>query len=84
MRYGPDLGAPTLLDYLEATGVKLRAAGGAIVYESDRELTPEELRDLRRHKAALLDVLAARKLPRDGPAVLPALRAYLSEHAHVA
>ncbi|PLS82671.1 MAG: hypothetical protein CYG60_23920, partial [Actinobacteria bacterium] len=60
MRFGPDLGGPTLLDYLAATGVKVWADAGDIVYESDRELTAEELRDLRRHKAALRDVLAAR------------------------
>jgi hypothetical protein len=84
MRFGPDLDAPTLLDYLNATGVKLWREGGDVVYESKRALTTEELRDLRRHKLAILDVLEAREKPRHGEAVLPALRAFLSEQTHMA
>jgi hypothetical protein len=84
MKFGPDIDAPTLLAYLEATGVKLTTDTVDVVYESDRELTAEELRDLKEHKPALLDVLEARAMPRDGAAVLSALRAYLSEKGHTA
>jgi hypothetical protein len=84
MRFGPDLAAPKLLGYLEATGVKLEKDAGDIVYEASRELTAEEIKDLRQHKNALLDVLEARTLPRDGADILPALRAYLSEQGHTA
>lgn len=84
MRFGPEIHAPTLIGHLEATGVKLWEDAGDVVYESDRELTAGETEDLRRHKTALLDVLEARGMPRDGAGVLPALRAYLAEKAHTA
>jgi hypothetical protein len=85
MKFGPDLYAPTLLQRLEAAGVELWEDAGDLCYESTHKLTDEEIGYLREHKAELLDLLLSRELLRDNSEdVLPALRAYLSEHPHAA
>jgi hypothetical protein len=72
--------APAILHSLEARGVKVWSEDGKLKFAPASIVTVEEIQDLRTHKAAILDVLAARELPRGEGDVLPAVRAMLSEH----
>lgn len=79
--------APALLDYLQTTSVELHLADeDTLRWSGDRELNASEVRAIRSRKPQLLECLRARESRGVGQreAVLPALRAYLSENPHTA